>query len=104
MRTTLRGFVVVEVVANAIRLAMEKVDEGPEKVGEIVLKPGSIAASEPLVASLLFQAGARPYENGGEELKEAAGLTDFESNALDRQVELRNAPRQLQAKLRRNCD
>ena len=37
MRTLLRGFVVVEVAANALRLAMEQVHEGPEKVGKIGL-------------------------------------------------------------------
>ena len=39
MGTTLRGFIVVEIAANAIRLAMEEVHEGPEKVGKIGLEP-----------------------------------------------------------------
>ncbi len=39
MRTTLRGFIVVEIAANAIRLAVGKIHEGPEEVGKIGLQP-----------------------------------------------------------------
>ena len=39
LRATLRGFIVVEIAADALRLAVEEVDEGPEQIGKIGLEP-----------------------------------------------------------------
>jgi len=63
--TTLRGFVVVEVSADTLRLAVEEIDEGPKQIGEISLQAG--VEKEPDKASTVDSSAREAASEEGRE-------------------------------------